>query len=73
MALAKGFEVICVFVNDIVDRKVLSELSDAGLKIVALRCAGFNNVDLIAAKEFNVTVVCVPTYSPHAVAEHTFC
>ncbi|MGB4739018.1 MAG: 2-hydroxyacid dehydrogenase [Fuerstiella sp.] len=72
VALAKGFEAVCVFVNDVIDRQVISELSADGLKIVALRCAGFNNVDLNAANEFGVKVVRVPAYSPYAVAEHTF-
>ena len=71
-ALARGFEAICVFVNDVVDRTVLSDLSDHGLKLVALRCAGFNNVDLQAAADNNIKVVRVPAYSPNAVAEHTF-
>lgn len=70
-ALAAGFEAICVFVNDVVDRSVLTRLAKHGLRLVALRCAGFNNVDLQAAAEHGVTVVRVPAYSPHAVAEHT--
>lgn len=69
--LAIGDDAICVFVNDTVDRTVLETLASEGLKVVALRCAGFNNVDLAAAKEFGVTVVRVPAYSPYAVAEHT--
>lgn len=72
MTLAHGFEAVCVFVNDVVDREVLTELSEHGLKLVALRCAGFNNVDLEAAEDLGVTVVRVPAYSPNAVAEHTF-
>lgn len=67
--LAAGAEVICVFVNDIVNRKVLEGLDSIGVRLIALRCAGFNNVDLIAAKELGITVVRVPAYSPHAVAE----
>ncbi len=70
--LAKGFEAICVFVNDVVDRAVLADLAKHGLKLVALRCAGFNNVDLQAAADHGVKVVRVPAYSPNAVAEHTF-
>lgn len=70
-ALADGFESICVFVNDSVDRDVLTHLSQGGLRLVALRCAGFNNVDLEAATELGVQVVRVPAYSPYAVAEHT--
>lgn len=72
LALARGFPGICVFVNDVVDRPVLTDLADHGLQVVALRCAGFNNVDLAAAEELGIQVVRVPAYSPHAVAEHTF-
>lgn len=70
--LAHGFDAICVFVNDEVNREVLAELAEHGLKLVLLRCAGFNNVDLLAAEELGITVARVPAYSPHAVAEHTF-
>ena len=69
--LALGAEAVCVFVNDVVNRNVLHQLADNGLKVVALRCAGFNNVDLEAARDYGVSVVRVPAYSPHAVAEHT--
>ncbi|WP_313386211.1 2-hydroxyacid dehydrogenase [Chishuiella sp.] len=62
---------ICVFVNDIVDRNVIKILAKKGVKIIALRCAGFNNVDLEAAKEYGIKVCRVPAYSPEAVAEHT--
>lgn len=72
VALARGFEAICVFVNDVLDREVLKDLADNGLRLVALRCAGFNNVDLQAAEGLGITVVRVPAYSPNAVAEHTF-
>ncbi len=72
VALAHGFPAICVFVNDVVNRRVLTDLADHGLQAVALRCAGFNNVDLTAADELGIQVVRVPAYSPHAVAEHTF-
>jgi D-lactate dehydrogenase len=71
VAHAEGYDGICVFVNDQVDRKVLKRLSEDGVRLVALRCAGFNNVDVKAAKELGITVVRVPAYSPHAVAEHT--
>ncbi len=67
---AEGCVAVCVFVNDSVDRACLEILSEKGVKLVALRCAGFNNVDLDAAKELGITVVRVPAYSPHAVAEH---
>lgn len=69
-ALAQGCEAICVFVNDELDRSVLESLHAAGVRFVALRCAGFNNVDLSAAKELGIKVARVPAYSPHAVAEH---
>lgn len=62
---------VCVFVNDRLDRSCLEQLQRAGVRLVALRCAGFNNVDLGAAKELGLSVVRVPAYSPHAVAEHT--
>jgi D-lactate dehydrogenase len=62
---------VCVFVNDLVDREVLERLAGFGVGLVALRCAGFNNVNLDAAKELGVAVTRVPAYSPHAVAEHT--
>jgi D-lactate dehydrogenase len=69
--LAVGFPAVCVFVQDRLDRGVLAALAAAGTRLVALRCAGFNNVDLIAAAELGITVVRVPAYSPHAVAEYT--
>ena len=68
--LAKGFEAVCVFVNDEIDENCLRKLSDLGITIIALRCAGFNNVDLSVAASLNITVVRVPEYSPHGVAEH---
>ena len=68
--LAKGAEVICAFVNDKLNSAVLKILAGMGIKLIAQRCAGFNNVDLAAAKENNITIVRVPAYSPHAVAEH---
>ncbi len=64
-------QAVCVFVNDVVNRDSLGRLADAGTRHIALRCAGFNNVDLEAAKELGVVVTRVPSYSPHAVAEHT--
>ena len=69
--LAEHCEVVCIFVNDNGSRKVLEKLARLGVKIVALRCAGFNNVDLKAAQELGIQVVRVPAYSPEAVAEHT--
>lgn len=70
IVLTKDADAVCVFVNDIVDDKVIDALVDNGVKLIALRCAGFNNVDLKAA-EGKITVVRVPAYSPYAVAEHT--
>ncbi len=70
-ATAHGAGAVCCFVNDRLDRAVLTQLRAANVRHVALRCAGFNNVDLAAAKEMGLTVTRVPAYSPHAVAEHT--
>lgn len=70
VALAGGYGAVCVFVHDQVDGEVLSALQSGGTRLVALRCAGFNNVDLERAAELGVKVVRVPAYSPHAVAEH---
>lgn len=69
--LGKGGEAVCVFVNDMVNAQVLQQLAEAGVKLIALRCAGFNNVDLQAAAKLGIKVVRVPAYSPYAVAEHT--
>ena len=69
--LASGFKGVCVFVHDILDARVLKILKTGGTELIALRSAGFNNVDLIAASELGFTVVRVPSYSPQAVAEHT--
>jgi len=71
VSIAKGFSAVCVFVNDQVDAVVLEELAKQGCKIVALRCAGYNNVDLKAAAALGIPVVRVPAYSPAGVAEHT--
>lgn len=70
-SLAKGYPAVCIFVNDIADAPVLEELARGGVKLVALRAAGFNNVDLKRARELGLCVCRVPAYSPHAVAEHT--
>ncbi len=67
---ARGAEAVCVFVNDRLDARCLQSLARLGVRHVALRCAGFNNVDLAAAQAAGVTVSRVPAYSPHAVAEH---
>lgn len=69
--LADGFASICVFVNDQLDAEVLTQLAAQGTKIIALRCAGYNNVDLVAAGKLGITIVRVPAYSPYAVAEFT--
>lgn len=69
--LADGFDGVCVFVNDPLDQGVLEKLAAQGCKLILLRCAGFNNVDLDAADRLGLTVCRVPVYSPYAVAEHT--
>ena len=68
--LAAGYKAVCVFVNDKLNATVLSQLAKQGVELIALRCAGYNNVNLASAKENNIIVVRVPAYSPHAVAEH---
>lgn len=70
-ALAEGSEAVCAFVNDELSRPVMERLAQLGVRLVALRSAGFNNVDLEAATEIGIAVARVPAYSPHAVAEHT--
>jgi D-lactate dehydrogenase len=67
--LAKGKDAVCVFVNDELTSDVIDKLVENGVKLIALRCAGFNNVDLKAARD-KIRVVRVPAYSPHAVAEY---
>jgi len=68
--LAEGHDAVCAFVNDHLDSGVLQRLADAGVRLLALRSAGFNHVDLDAAERLGLTVARVPAYSPHAVAEH---
>jgi len=68
--LAKGADVVCIFVNAEVDANVIDILVENGVKLIALRCAGYNNVDLKAAKN-RIKVVRVPAYSPHSIAEYT--
>ena len=68
--LAIGFEAVCVFVNDAIDNKTIIKLAAIGIKLIDLRCAGFNNIDLEAAAKHNIKVMRVPAYSPQAVAEH---
>jgi D-lactate dehydrogenase len=68
--LARGFEGVCVFVNDKLDAETISALATNGVQLIVLRCAGFNNVDLQSAKAHGISVRRVPAYSPEAVAEH---
>jgi D-lactate dehydrogenase len=68
--LTAGCDAVCVFVNDRLNANIIGELKKNGVKLIALRCAGFNNVDLEAARANDIKVVRVPAYSPHAVAEH---
>ena len=69
VGLASGFDAVCVFVNDIVNSTVIDRLCEIGVRVVALRCAGFNNVDMRYAYG-KIHVLRVPAYSPYAVAEH---
>ncbi|MFC4210887.1 2-hydroxyacid dehydrogenase [Pedobacter lithocola] len=68
--LTKGFDAVCIFVNDKADAEMMPLLADNGIKLILLRCAGFNNVDLVMAEEVGIKVLRVPSYSPEAVAEH---
>lgn len=70
VVLAKGYDAVVIFVNDTVNAEMIRQLKEFGIKLIALRSAGFNNVDLKAALN-NISVVRVPSYSPHAIAEHT--
>jgi D-lactate dehydrogenase len=70
-AIAEGFDVVCVFVSDKLDQPCLEKLKNSGTKLIALRSAGFNHIDLKAAEKLKITVVRVPKYSPEAVAEFT--
>ncbi|MCD8350517.1 MAG: 2-hydroxyacid dehydrogenase [Planctomycetaceae bacterium] len=69
-ALAKGYPAVCLVGNDIADAPALDRLAGEGVQLIALRAAGFNNVDLPHAMDLGLKVVRVPAYSPHAVAEH---
>lgn len=69
-ALAKGCKVVCLFVNDKCNKSIVEKLASYGVELIAMRCAGYNNVDLEACKKYGIDVVRVPAYSPHAVAEH---
>jgi len=70
-ALAAGYPAVCIFVNDRADAAVLETLHVGGTRTIALRCAGYNNVELAAAQRLGMTVLRVPAYSPFSVAEHT--
>ena len=70
VATAQGAQAICIFVNDRADRRCLEALANLGVRHIALRCAGYNGVDVAAAKTLGLTVTRVPAYSPYAVAEH---
>lgn len=70
VALAEGCNAVCAFVNDVLNKKVIAELARLNIKLIAMRCAGYNNVDLEAAQKHGISVVRVPAYSPYAVAEH---
>ena len=67
---AHSYDAVCIFVNDVCNKEILIELHKIGIKHVLLRCAGFNNVDILYAEQLGINVVRVPEYSPHAVAEH---
>lgn len=69
---ASGAFAVCAFVNDHLDKSCLETLASLGVKMIAMRCAGYNNVDIAAAKALSLAVTRVPAYSPHAVAEHAF-
>lgn len=68
--LTQGFDAVCIFVTDEASRDVIEKMKENGVRLILLRCAGYNNVDLAAARECGMTVLRVPAYSPYAVAEH---
>ncbi len=68
--LAEGYDAVCAFVSSVLGRSVIEILSEGGVRLILMRCAGFNNVDLAAAREKGITILRVPGYSPEAVAEH---
>ncbi|MBO6258415.1 MAG: 2-hydroxyacid dehydrogenase [Succinivibrio sp.] len=70
VAYTDGAKAVCAFVNDRCDGEVLKKLAEQGVELLAMRCAGYNNVDLKAAQKYNIHVVRVPAYSPYAIAEH---
>ncbi|MDX1657140.1 MAG: 2-hydroxyacid dehydrogenase, partial [Candidatus Competibacteraceae bacterium] len=69
--MARGFPAVCAFVHDVLDGAVLEALAEHGTRLIAMRCAGFNNVDTEAARRVGLTVARVPAYSPYSIAEHT--
>ncbi|WP_196157772.1 2-hydroxyacid dehydrogenase [Reinekea sp. G2M2-21] len=69
-ALSQGFDAVCCFVNDTLSAPVIDTLAANNVKLIAMRCAGFNNVDLTQSEQHGITVTRVPEYSPYAVAEH---
>lgn len=69
--LSSGYDAICAFVNDRINRETIQILAENKISLIILRCAGFNNVDIEAAHEYGIKVMRVPAYSPHAVAEHS--
>jgi len=71
VVLANGYDFICLFVNDTLNKEILKKIKEYNINLIALRCAGYNNVDLKAAYDLKIHIVRVPAYSPHAVAEHT--
>lgn len=70
VSLCQGFDTVCAFVNDQLDEAILTQLHASGVKHIAMRCAGYNNVDIDCAKQLGMAVSRVPAYSPEAVAEH---
>ncbi len=72
VSLAEGYQAICSFVNDHIDASIMKKLERMGIRLIALRCAGYNQIDLDAAAEHGIQIVRVPAYSPEAVAEHAF-
>lgn len=70
VSLSQGVDAVCIFVNAECDARVIERMAQNGVKLIALRCAGFNNVDIKAARQYGIKVVRVPAYSPHAVAEY---
>lgn len=73
VSLSQGYDAVCVFVNDSLGEDVLRKMNEYGVKLIALRCAGFNNVNMKVANELGIKVVRVPAYSPYAVAEFATC